>query len=180
MNGVIGVLLTLAAITDPHAEGVFTTANIIAAVALVVSGLAIWRAEASQSRANGLQRRLVVIEEAREDDRVMEKQSAQLVGRLIRERVDGRLSEYLAIENRGGAQARGIEIMLDGIPLQEHATYLFKDEPVHPELGPYTPYEYRLGTDFDTEDPKSLTIIWQDDAGGGRFSSPVSFAPRER
>lgn len=178
MDGPIRTLLALAMTADQARDGIVTAANIIAVLALVVSGIAIWRAEASQRRADRFQTRLVVIEEAREDDRVIEKQRAQLVGRLIRDRVDGSLSERLAIEDRGSAQAREIQILLDGVPLPEHEAFLFKDDPVHSKLGPHTPYEYRLGTHMGMEDPKRLTIIWEDDAGGGKFDSPVSFAPR--
>jgi hypothetical protein len=137
---------------------------VIAALSLLVAIVAIVKSGRAQHEANAAQRRIVEIEEQREQTRQADLTQAKLRPAL---RKDGN-TDILYVKNIGAAEARNIRVELDGRPLSEH--------PVKPLLypmpalaGPDSEISCPLNTNLDTPDPPwEIKITWDDASGKDR------------
>ena len=139
----------------------------VAIVAAIISGLAALASIAAARRSISAQKRLLEIEEQREQDRVSVTRKARFVARIAREGPrPGRKTRdyYLEIENLGQSSAHGIEISLDNGPLLDHPTIQEKTEEVR-QVGPQSSFRYILAPTQSTRPPQRITIAWDDDSG---------------
>jgi hypothetical protein len=118
-------------------------------------------------------RKALRIEQARERDRVAGARKAALRARIKR------LSPHdfdLLIENDGQAEAREIEVRLDGRPFREHPA-AFADQCEVGPLGPGSQARYPLKITLDGPGPPfALELTWQDDSGEpGRFRTTLTY-----
>jgi hypothetical protein len=137
--------------------------NLIAAGSLIVAIIALIFSIVSNQKAIANQKRLVEIEEQREQERQNQKSSAQLRPEL--RRVEK--SKRLVIKNYGDAEARNVRIIMDGKPLAEHKTSLSN---VHmPELvGAYSEISCVLAINKDNAPPFNIEIKWDDNSGNDK------------
>ena len=96
---------------------------IISIIAGVISAIAIYVSIWTHNRNHKLQGRIVALEEAREKDRLAEKQKAYLTAKIEIEKPSlsgtSRMysKSYLLVENEGAAEARNIQLILDNKPV---------------------------------------------------------------
>jgi hypothetical protein len=138
-----------------------------ALAAVVVSFVSVIVSVVALRKSSTTQRRLLEIEEQREQDRVTETRKARFVARIVREDPSpGRKTKnyYLEIENLGQSPAHDIEIELDNGPLFDHPTMLKGTNEVR-EVGPHSSFRYMLVPTLSTRPPQSITIGWDDDSG---------------
>ncbi len=140
---------------------------IISIVAVVISALAVGVAIWTHVRSHRLQGRIVALEETREKDRLAEKQKAYLTARLEKEIVTrGTRSTdqyYLVVENKGLAQARSIDLKVDGRGVHEHPC--FEDEILEASfLGPKSSFRYAISLTMGGPVPSRADIAWMDDS----------------
>jgi len=120
-------------------NGVASTISLI--VSVIAVAVAVW----AHWREHRLGKRMLALEEARERDRRVKKQKAQLVARLNRDR--------LYIENKGESEAREVTVLLDGKPVLKHPAVLGGQEEVR-QVGPRSRFHYLLGISFQTPAPR--------------------------
>lgn len=152
---------------------------IISIIAVGISAIAIGVSIWTHNRNHKLQARIVALEEAREKDRLAEKQKANLTARITKEELrrssTSRIHwQYnLVVENTGLGQARSIDLRLDGMTVHEHPCVV---KPVKEAsfLGPRSSFHYPL--DFSSNArPSRVDIIWRDDSDGeGVYRSPLT------
>jgi len=139
-------------------------ATVISAIAIVVS---IW----THNRNHKLQARIVALEEAREKDRLAEKQKAYLTAQMT-ENMDGR--PVLRILNNGFAKARNIKVVLDNKPVLEHNSILNNQEEIC-QVGPQSSFQYLLFVCDQLYPPSEVKITWEDDSGEpGKYSTTLT------
>lgn len=165
-----------------HAALAACVVSILALVVSVLAWVTSWRT----------QKRQVEIEEAREQDRVLQARKAILVARIVREqRAESRTTLefgrrdthssttystyfHLEIENKGMAPARDISVALDGGPLCDHPSYV----PEQPEVrlvGPQSAFRYELAPSFAARLPSAISIRWSDDSGEpGKYETTLT------
>ncbi len=97
--------------------------SLIAVISLVVSIIALVLSLRAQGKANASQKRIVEIEEHRDEQKRRESQQASLRAEL--RGTEG--SERLYIVNLGAAEARNVRVILDGKPLEEHCAIVGGD-----------------------------------------------------
>ncbi len=125
--------------------------NLLAALAIWVSLIAWWNSY-----------RIGQIEAARERDRLRERSQAKLSAALVPS-----ASGYaLAISNKGNAEARNIDVTLDGQPVMEHPTVGPMAELNSPVglLGPGSSFRYNLLRTIGEPLPRMIEIKWEDDS----------------
>jgi hypothetical protein len=147
-------------------------ASLLSFGAIVVSIVALRKSQKTQKR-------LVEIEEARERDRVAEKQKANLTARIDTEVLTSgtrRVTQYfLCIANEGAGEARAIKVKLDGVPLLKHQTTqpTVKQEIDH--VGPKSSFRYKLFTADQLRPPSEIEISWEDDSGEpGKYKTSLT------
>lgn len=89
---------------------------IISGLSLIVSVVAAWKSLQAQREANSAQRRIVEIEEKREQERCLNAVQPFLVPQL---RKTEKGSYQLCLVNSGKAEARNVRVKLDGVPLYD-------------------------------------------------------------
>jgi hypothetical protein len=133
---------------------------VIGALALIVS---IWALVASRntSRAqNALQERLLTLETARERVRISKQERADLRGSIVK----GSGHAYqLQIVNHGAAQARNVEVLVDGKTLAEDRRVMVRANEEARTLGPGAFARYGLIITSGTEAVFDVRIRWEDD-----------------
>jgi hypothetical protein len=88
-------------------------AVVVAAVALVVSGVIAWRQVVWGRRAANAQERLTLIEAGRDETAATDRTRAQVTVRYVKERDNkNRVHTYLVVENYGDAPARDVILEL--------------------------------------------------------------------
>jgi hypothetical protein len=137
---------------------------VVAISALVVSVFA-------NRKANANQQRLVEIEEQRENDRQIQKLSAQLRPELRR---TGK-GERLVIINQGNAEARNVRVTMDGKPLSEHKASVSNDR-LPDMVGANSEISCLLALAMGCTPPFDVDVTWDDDSGDGkRYKTTLTF-----
>ena len=148
-------------------------AAVISAIAIVVS---IW----THNRNHKLQARIVALEEAREKDRLAEKNKANLTAEITTKesprsgsiRIDRKC--YLKIENKGLSEARKIELVLDDKAVMEHPAIL-KTQSEIKQVGPESSFRYELAVTGSPNVPSHAEMTWEDDsAEPGEYSTTLT------
>ncbi|MBT9143080.1 MAG: hypothetical protein DDT32_01483 [Syntrophomonadaceae bacterium] len=140
-------------------------AEFIAVCSLVVSTVAIYMSWKASREANAAQRRIVDIEEQREQERRLSALQALLRPQL---RKTEKGSDRLYLVNSGKAEARNVRVELDGVPLNKHrAAVVGNDIPAH--IGPNSEVSCVLAFTFGCAPPFKIEIKWEDDSGMGRI-----------
>jgi hypothetical protein len=139
--------------------------------AFVVSLAAIVFSFIAWLKSRQIEKKQLEIEEAREKDRLTEKQKAYLTAKIVSEplpSLDGRRQttrHLLRIDNTGLAQARNIKVLLDGKSLLEHPAILKGNGEVT-KIGPRSFIQYLLVLCDEVYPPFDLEVTWSDDSGG--------------
>jgi hypothetical protein len=137
-----------------------SASDVAAWAALGVSVVAVYLNLRAQGRTNGLQERIVHVEEAREADRVEDALRASLVA-SIRRADDFRWA--VKIRNGGRSEARDILVTLDGKPIREWPNHTANDPVV---LSPDGEFEYSLAVpEMNVPYPRIVEVTWTDDSG---------------
>jgi len=132
----------------------------VSVISVVVSVIAL-------RKSSRTQRRLLEIEERREQDRLSETRKARFVARIVSEEPSpGRKTKnfYLEIENLGQSPAHDIDASLDDGPVLDHPTMLQRTKAVR-QVGPQSSFRYMLAPHSSARLPQSIKIAWQDDSG---------------
>ena len=152
-----------------------------ALAALVVSAVSVVVAVISLRKSSKTQRRFLEIEESRERDRVVSTKRANLVAEMVKEPADlgdrdGGIftNSYLRIENKGQAEGRAIEVLLDGVCAFEHPVMLKGQHRVN-SIGPLSSFRYTITPSISSPPPEKITLSWTDDSGTpGRYESTLT------
>lgn len=149
----------------------------VSVVSALVSFASVVVAVIALRKSNRTQKRLLEIEEQREQDRVSETRKARLVAEIVREEFPLSPSSkrtFLEIENLGQSEAREIDVALDNGPATAHPTMLRRTEEIR-HVGPQSSFRYTLAPDNATPLPKNVVIEWSDDSGErGRYESTLT------
>ena len=130
-----------------------------------------------QKEQTEMQKRITQIEEAREQNRVIQSRKANLKAEL---REVKRNSYRLVIENSGQGTARNVKATLDGKPISEHPAILFDKETKEDALiiGPHSGISYIMCITKDpgTSPPFEFKVAWEDDSGEpGKYETTLTF-----
>lgn len=137
---------------------------LISALSFLVAVIALVRSGRAQREANAAQRRIVEIEEQREQARKDASSEAKLRPEL---RKSGRHSYRLYLVNHGPVEARNIQVEIDDVPLAQHPAAVGND--LMPNLvGPEGEIGCLLGLHMGCTPPFKIEIIWDDSSGNGR------------
>lgn len=146
---------------------------IVSIIAVIISGIAVYISWRTQNR-------LVDIEDAREKDRLAEKQKANLTAIIkmeeLRRSGTSRIIRkcYLVVENKGLNEARNIKIVLDDTPLMEHPGILNTQSEIK-QVGPESSFRYELAVTGGSNVPSRAEITWEDDSGEpGKYSTTLT------
>lgn len=130
---------------------------------MLASVFAIARTSVHHSRTEKL-------EKGREADRLRELNSAKIVGTIRK----GESALYIVIKNEGQAEARNIEICLDGMSYMEHK-HVIRPRKI-PVLGPGATYDLQIAQTDNRPLPSNLRIKWNDDTDEARpFSTALDW-----
>lgn len=135
--------------------------NLADIIALLLSGISIVVAIIAFIKSQQMQNKMLEIEKAREKDRQIEKQKANITARLQHLQKSGRYE--LIIENNGVSEARDINVTLNGKLLSD-----FND--IQPSItnsttiGPQSNVSYHWKTGHPNIPPFNLEITWSDDS----------------
>ncbi|MGB9879339.1 MAG: hypothetical protein ACPLRM_01130 [Anaerolineae bacterium] len=134
---------------------------IVGGLSLIVSGIAMMGSWKAQREATTAQKRIVEIEEQREKEKVVSSQQALLHPEL---RETGTGSYRLYLVNSGKAEARNVQVKLDGVPLKDHHAAVKGD--VMPTLiGPNAEVSCLLAISTRCAPPFEIEVLWDDDSG---------------
>ncbi len=139
---------------------------IISIIAAVISAIAIGVSVWTHNRNHKLQIRIVALEEAREKDRLAEKQKANLTAKITKEELRRSSTSrihwqyHLVVENKGLSEARDIRIWLDGKQVSDHPAFVKGQEEIF-IVGPQSQFRYHIVAPF----PSGVAIAWADDSG---------------
>lgn len=143
-------------------------ASLLSIIAIIVSIFAFRKSHKTHNR-------LVDIEEAREKDRLVEKQKANLIARIDHEPGSHGMKDLLVIENTGVGGAKNVEVMLDGTPMFEHPSMCLQKDSKFGEVGPTSAARFLLFTADQLRPPNRITITWEDDSGEpGKYSTTLT------
>ena len=125
-------------------------------------------------RSSKTEARLLVIEESRERDRILEARKAVLVARITREPSNRPIALYLEVENKGLAPAHDICITLDGGTLFGHPAVVKTGEEVT-HVWPQSAFRYRLAPHSSAPLPRGISLTWSDDSGEpGKYETTLT------
>lgn len=114
-----------------------------------------------QKEQTEMQKRITQIEEAREQDRVIQSRKANLKAEL---REVKRNNYHLVIKNSGQGTARNVKATLDGKRISEHRAIASSDQEIT-LIGPGSEILYTVGITFDCSPPFKFKVTWEDDSG---------------
>jgi len=147
----------------------------LTAIAAIVSIWAILAARSANKRSNDTQERLVKIEESREQDKKKARLVAQIVNEVVGQKAHQTIKKHLLqIENKGLAEARDIQLILDEKPVLEHPA-IVKDQKEIIQIGPQSHFDYLIVYCSNTPRPEKVEITWMDDSGEpGRYQTSLT------
>ncbi|MGH9428066.1 MAG: hypothetical protein ACRD2L_17425 [Terriglobia bacterium] len=137
-----------------HANLVTYALSVVAIAVSVFAWITSWQT----------QKRLVVIEEARERDRLKHASKAKLRAELVREPGSRRMRELLRVYNDGEVEARNVAIKLAGKPLLEHPAVPGGTTEIK-KVGPRSQIQYVIAVTLDNAPPWEFELTWTDDSG---------------
>jgi len=147
-----------------NSNAAFTT-FIVSVVAVVISGIAFMKTKRTDKR-------LLEIEEKREEDRNKLAQKAQLQARIVKY---GHNSHRLLIINNGEGEARNIGLKMDAKPFDDHFASVRNDSPAK-IIGPHSEATCLLHIADECAPPWKIEISWEDDSGEpGHYKSTLTF-----
>jgi len=114
-----------------------------------------------QKEQTEMQKRITQIEEAREQNRVIQSRKANLKAEL---REVKRNSYRLVIENSGQGTARNVKATLDEKPILDHPAIVSGQQEIT-LIGPYSEISYITGLSSDCSPPFEFKVTWEDDSG---------------
>jgi hypothetical protein len=135
----------------------------VAVGSLIVSIIAFKKSTHAQDEANAVQKRLVEIEEQREQERQLSIRQASLRPEL---REVSNNSYRLYLINEGSAVANNVRVLLDGNPINEHAARSYEEPPNL--VGPNSEVSVLLSISFDCVPPFGIEVRWDDASGSDR------------
>lgn len=100
------------------------------------------------------------LDRARRKDEIRDANSAQIRVRLEEE--SKKFTVFLVVENKGRAEARGIQVYLDRTPIESHKSFDRGPKP-RPTIGPQSDIKYRMSFFSDIPFPNDVTVKWIDD-----------------
>lgn len=133
--------------------------------AFVVSLAAIVFSFIAWLKSRQIEKKQLEIEEAREKDRLAEKQKANLTAQIMRDE-RGRL--ILRIENKGLGEARDIRVWLDGKQISDHPVFVKGQKEIF-VVGPQSYFQYLIAITSSCPCPSGIAITWADDSGEPGF-----------
>jgi len=136
---------------------------LIAIGSLIVSIIAMLKSAHAQREANSAQRRVLAIEERRENERRLASLQAQLLPEL---RKTGSETYRLYLINRGMAEARNVRVTLDGVLLDPRKAIQGNELPSL--VGPSAEVSCILPMSIDCTPPFDVDVRWDDDSGVNR------------
>jgi hypothetical protein len=146
---------------------------IVSIFAVIISGIAVyisWRT----------QKRLVDIEDAREQDRLAEKNKANLIAKITKEELRRSSTSrihwkyHLVVENKGLSEARNVQLLLADKTILEHPAVQNPREEVK-HVGPQSSFKYEFSSGFMRDLPLKTKITWEDDSGElGEYSTMLT------
>jgi len=132
----------------------------VSVAALTVSIIALCLSLRAQREATSAQQRIVEIEEQREEDRLSLVKRAELRAEL---RKSDTYACRLYIVNSGSAEARNVNVVLDGQSLAEHSVG-GHGKTLGPLIGPESETSCILTTHAGCAPPFEIHITWEDDS----------------
>ncbi len=129
----------------------------ISVVAAAYFGL---KSQRLEKKNTDLQKRLLEIEETRENDRKRATSKAQLRA-VIEEH--GNHNYRLVIENTGDSEARNITLKMDGKPINEHPSSLVGDHDIS-QIGSHSRATRLLGLTLTCSPPFDFEASWEDES----------------
>lgn len=135
--------------------------NVLSLIAIVVS-VAAWITSWKT------QKRLVVIEESRDRDRLKQTRKARIRVELAREHGEARVPERLRIYNDGESDARDLTIKLAGKPVHEHPAVIVTGSEIS-QVGPRSYVQYMVALTHANFPPWDIEVTWSDDSGEPGF-----------
>lgn len=149
-------------------------ASLLSIAAIIVSILAFKKSQKTQNR-------LVDIEEAREKDRLSEKQKAYLTALIAEEKLSRSVGSriyrkyYLVVENKGLSEARKIKLLLADKPALEHPAVQKPQKEVE-HIGPQSSFRYEFAQGFMRELPLKAEVTWEDGSGEpGKYTTTLTW-----
>lgn len=135
-------------------------------LAVVMSGLAILASNNVAKKNEKLQKRLVDVEESllniektREKERIEQSKTANLLPQRLKANKTG----ILRIENRGDAEARNIQVIINNKSLSLWEEFL--DKEINP-ISAHSNYDFRFNLNQGAiRDSWKVSISWNDDSG---------------
>jgi len=140
-------------------------------VSVASVGVAIWALLSSRKagqRAHGIDKRLLQIEEAREQDRIQGQARAVLCARIYRNPDMGRRLE-LRVENQGDGEAHDVNVTLDDQPVLSHPSVgnpsirHVNSQEVR-QVGPHSHFQYILAVNSSTPCPREIVTLQPNEA----------------
>ncbi len=130
----------------------------VSVIAAVYFGI---KSQRLEKKNTDLKKRLLEIEETRENDRKKAITKAQLRAR-IEDR--GNHNYRLVVENTGNCEAQNIQLRMDGKPLNEHPAAVSGDSEIS-HIGPHSFATRLLGLTLKCSPPFDFEVTWEDESG---------------
>jgi len=141
----------------------------VSVVAAVFFGL---RSQRLQKENTNLQKRLLGIEEVREQERKKAAVKAYLSARI---EDYGQRNYRLVVENTGDGEARNVNLKMDGKPFDEHRAAVSGDEKISC-IGARSHATMLLALTLGCAPPFEMEISWDDDSGeAGHYQTTLTF-----
>ncbi len=124
-----------------------------------------------QKEQTEMQKRITQIEEAREQNRVIQSRKANLKAELQKVK---RNSYHLVIENSGQGTARNVKATLDGKPISDHPAIASGQKEIR-LIGPGSKISYIASITFECSPPFEFKVTWEDDSGEpGKYETTLT------
>ncbi|HUU30088.1 MAG TPA: hypothetical protein VM123_19965 [archaeon] len=133
-------------------------------LSLSAIAVSIW----AYSKSSKTEKKLLEIEEAREEDRIKQSKKAILMAIIDHEYHRNFTSFTLQIKNEGEAEARDVCVKLDEMPLLEHPVIPKTIEEIK-QIGPKSVIRYRMAITRGYRKNFEVEITWADDSGEPGF-----------
>ena len=144
----------------------------VSVASLLVAWLAFKKSSKAQSEANSLQKKLIAIEQKREEDRLSELRQAKLVGRM--QKREGK-SPLFVVTNDGEVAARNIRVLFDDRPYKEHP-YALNGSTISDLIGPGSESSCIVALTGQGPTKGKILILWDDEHGVNRkYETTIDF-----